>query len=560
MLLAIALLVILCSTLSVVIYQMQTRHRQAFAAVRGEEDEAALQALLRHCMGAHNHGGSAETLLRLAMLKVQRGEVGQAEEMLRGAVKAAPEIGVIAPSDLLPYLDSQIALLRRTGNLRAAEEPMRRALSVATEAGKPRLEQAMRRFELGQLLQDMGRHQDAEELLAAVCSMTPEATSLDGHHAASLGRARALLARGQLDEAEALLRTTLGHVEASLSASHPAAMACRAELVELYRMRGQHDPALAHVRAALSQVEATAGPDAPALLPLLLKEASVLGDAARFREAEAPLLRALTLQKNLRGPQHPEVAELSGMLGDLYQLSGRYEEAEPTLRRALKQREEALGPDHPQLTPHLGRLYQLLKTEGRYYEAEEVQRRILALRERMFGPEHPCLVDTLDELIDLQGRAGTPVGAVPFCERALAIRQASLGGEHPELALRLVVLAHMRRGAGQLLEAQQLYLRAITQLEHTYGDEHLNLLPVLLGLGSIHFSRQEYERAHQLAQRALLIAERALGRHHRTTVECGENTAAALEYLGRPGDAIAVRRRYTPEAANLTPVKDSLLN
>lgn len=560
MLIALLVLVILCSTLAVWISQLQNRTRQAFAAQRGEADEPALRALWHEYIAANNHVGTAETLLRLALLRVERGEVAEAEAMLQQGFKGAQDIGATKPAELLPYLDGLIGLLRRAGRLRATEEPLRRALSLLVDAGSPPLDQALRRLDLGLLLAEQGRHREAEELLAESHRQTANLSGTDAHQAAGLTLARTLIAQGRIERAEELLLQTLRESETQLAPTHPAAMACRAELTDLHRLRGQHEAALRQVRQAVSLVETATGSDAPDLVPMLLKEAATLGDAARSREAEAPLQRALTIQKNTRGPQHPEVADLYGMLGELYQLSGRYDEAEPTLRRALKMREDALGGEHPQLAPHLQRLYQLLKSEGRYYEAEEVQRRILALRESLFGAEHPGLVDTLDELVDLQGRAGTPEAAVAWCERALAIRQKSLGGDHPEPALRLVVLAHMRRSAGQLIEAQQLYQRAIGQLERTYGVEHMNLLPVLLGLGAIHFSRQEFEPAHQLAERALHISEKALGRHHRTTVECGENAAVTLDHLGRPGDALAIRRRYTPELAAPGTAGDGLLN
>ena len=152
-----------------------------------------------------------------------------------------------------------------------------------------------------------------------------------------IGQVRALLSRGLLTEAIALLRIIEAH-----SASDPDMLSM---LGVALAMQGQRTEAEAYLRAALRA--------APRVASLHSNLGNLLHEQGRFAEAEASLRRALTLR-----PDYPDALE---NLGVTQRALGHLREAETSVRTALR-----LRPDSA--TAHRN-LSALLVAQGRFAEA-----------------------------------------------------------------------------------------------------------------------------------------------------------------------------------------------
>jgi tetratricopeptide (TPR) repeat protein len=229
--------------------------------------------------------------------------------------------------------------------------------------------------------------------------------------------------------------------------------------------------------------------------------------------------------------------------------------------------------------------------EGEYSDAERVLREAVAIRERVCGAEHLDTAGSLEHLAEALARQDLE-GARPLAERVLTIRERLLGTEHRDTARSMFKLARLVLKDGDKVKGQSLYERALTIKEQSLDDPAelyvliLDLLKLLLSQGDRVGARLLLERyvaryvavfgstslktnhvraivagsllemdfkaeALALSETALAAHEKALGWDHRETKACARVAANALEALGRPEEAKALRERPRLKTSNI---------
>jgi serine/threonine protein kinase len=320
-------------------------------AYRGIGEYAKAETLLSDALGyrvAQKESAPvahAQTLMSLAFVKRDQGQLGEAADLARQAIE------IMSGAERTPSEATQLARLQLAEILRrdaAFDEATKLAEAALATASTERV-RAQALYSLGRARSAQGQLDDAERLLRESHAIFSRiAGRLDEHtFDAKNGLADTLITLGRSHEAEPLLREIVSDVRQIYGERH------------------------AIVGIALNNL-ANATSDIP----------EKYAEAAETYEAAAALL-ADTL-----GPNHIEVATTYNNLGALFMKTQAWERAEEVFRRAIAIREIALGDDHPELASALnGRSVALMRL-GRSAEAVPLLRRSLATFTTTLGAEH----------------------------------------------------------------------------------------------------------------------------------------------------------------------------
>ncbi len=328
---------------------------------------------------------------------------------------------------------SQGRVLRNLGQLEAAEGTFTRADELAERIGSDDL-RAEAASELGGVLGNM-LHQpaEAERLLrrsAAVLDRIGGSRMQRAHVSAQLG---AIVAeRGRLDEALVLLDAGLTIAEAAPDANSTVLMSILNARGTVHERRGnargtaqerrsETELALADYARALATCEARLGPEHPDVAVVLNNMALLEEKQGRHQLARAQLERSLQIRRRTLGEEHPVTATTRMNLGTLSLNNGEYEAAVTEFEQALVvlSRVQGVDADVADIRYNLG-VAQHLRYQ--YDLALPHYRAALELTERMKGADHPDVAYPLTGLGGALVELHRDVEARELLERALAIR------------------------------------------------------------------------------------------------------------------------------------------
>jgi len=275
----------------------------------------------------------------LASIEIQRGDLVRAEQYGREAHATR----VQALGDGHPRTVESLALLayvvRERGDMTEAETLLREAirLSEATvrDATGTGSEDLLRLAEL--LGRDPAREAEAEVLFRRVRAMEAGRAEPDLQQTVSAlgGMARLLERRGALDDAEAALREIVAIQERVFGPEHRRVSAALAHLGGLLRRAGRLDAAEAIYRRMADLDRRTVGGTHPNYAGTITVLATVLTERGAFGEADALLRDAVAVREAALGPRHLLVAKTLRRQAELRMRERRLDEARALMERAL---------------------------------------------------------------------------------------------------------------------------------------------------------------------------------------------------------------------------------
>ncbi len=331
----------------------------------------------------------------------------QAQGLRRGEVQA---------------LLSQGRVLRNLGQAEGADDAFTRADELAERIGGDDL-RAEASSELGGVLGNM-LHQPAvaERLLRR------SAAVLDRIGGSRMQRARvdeqlgAIVAdRGRLDEAIALLDAAAAAAEATTDPNNTGLVSILNVRGTVHERRGETELALADYARALAVCEQRLGPEHPDVAAVLNNMALLEDAQGRHELARAQLERALQIRRRTLGEEHPATATTRMNLGTLSLATGDFEAAVTQFEQALAvlSRVQGVDADVADIRYNLGVTQHLRK---QFELALPHYRAALELFERMKGADHPDVAYPLTGLGGALVELHRDVEARELLERALAIR------------------------------------------------------------------------------------------------------------------------------------------
>lgn len=303
----------------------------------------------------------ADVLVSLAEAERESGRFAQAEGMNRRALAIAEAQQGPDDPKTAQYLIALAGLFDATrtdaAQLKEAEDLYRRAADILEKRHDPQLAEVLTKQ--GMVLDYLSRPKEAEAALRhalAVWQAThaqddPGVARILAPLAASLLHQNPKLSNQdarQLQEAEALLRTAVATLGASLGPDHPDVLDMQGSLAGALNGLKRKPEAEAIYRKVIAGYETTYGPDNFRTGRQILSFGFMLRNANRLREAEPVLRQATAILEKSLGPDYLEVGWGYQFLGFVLMKTGRPREAEAALKRSIEILGTRRGPDHPE--------------------------------------------------------------------------------------------------------------------------------------------------------------------------------------------------------------------
>jgi tetratricopeptide (TPR) repeat protein len=316
------------------------------------------------------------TLDVLSSLVAVRGELDEAEALLRRAVAIGDAPPSLPPVDRARVANSLARLLVERGAIREGDRFASRARKLYEKTRGPE------HVELAEALSTQGAGraargdlEEAEVLLLRASRLAELENARPAVKAAAVANVGALrMLQGRYHEAEPLLERALELGEEALGGpDHPALIRLMQTLADCYRVRNRAQEAATLYEGALRISDRAYGARRPAALPSLSGMALVEEQRGNGARAEALHREALALAEEALGPRDPGRAEMLGNLASFYARRGEEGAAEHLFVRALAVL-EPLGARDPRRTVVLQGLASLYQTQGRRADAARIER------------------------------------------------------------------------------------------------------------------------------------------------------------------------------------------
>jgi serine/threonine-protein kinase len=246
-----------------------------------------------------------------------------------------------------------------------------------------------------------------------------------------------LLQRGRGDEAEQLLRHSQGVLRAHAGPNDPQLAVSLGNLGLIHDNRGDLAGARRYYEEAIGGFRRLITRGSPPPMELawsLLNLGGVYRTLGDFPRAEGLLREAVDVFQGRLGESHASVALPLADLALVRALRGEPDEGEKLARRALEIQGKALAPRHPDVARSLTLLGELLTHAGRAREAEGHLRLALDIRRELFPKGHRRIADTAGVLGYCLLRIGSREEAVPLLEEGHHGLRTAFGESHPRTA------------------------------------------------------------------------------------------------------------------------------
>jgi tetratricopeptide (TPR) repeat protein len=273
---------------------------------------------------------------------------------------------------------------------------------------------------------------------------------------------RVLQDRGRYDEADATLQRTLTMQEQMLGPNHDDVSATLTHMGESCFAQGNYRRAKKVLIRAVAIAELHVVPEKypDTFISALHVLCCVYLRLEEYGRAQPIAERQLAIEEQFLGPYHPQVGVALQNVAACLKGQGKLSEVLSMFERVLAIVERVYGPNHIQVATSLSNLGVLYLEQGDHRRAQGVLERALTIQERALGPQHLEVAVILSNLASGCHMAGDLAQAKTLFERALAIYDTQLGRTHPQTAEILASLATLATATGRPRQAAALTERA----------------------------------------------------------------------------------------------------
>ena len=348
------------------------------------------------------------------------------------------------------------------------------------------------------------------------------------------------LAKGDYDEASALMDRALVLQVAGLGEDHPKAISTMNNVAAVAGLRGDVKLAVELQRRAAEATERAWGSNHPVLAAAVGNLGAYLRDVGEHEESEAALERAIALVEGVYGPNHPKIAAHTNNLALLYFRQDRLDDAEAMHLRTLEIAKATYGDTHPLVGRAVLNLSLVAQAKGNLEKATTLAEQGTEAFEATIGAEHEDTLEAyklLAELLTDQGRYQEALA------RAQTLEGAAKPGSIPE-AHAQGLQAWIQDRMGNREVAHEGYTRALASFEATDKPRTRLAVRSWLGLAAHALEDGEPNEALVKAQMAAEIAEEAKAepRDRARAKYLLARASQALTPLDRPDEALRLAR------------------
>lgn len=355
----------------------------------------------------------------------------------------------------------------------------------------------------------------------------------------------------------AFLHRKLGHFDDALQfndkaisiliknsdAMHLDVMDREAFAAEIYRLRGQLKEAERLLRKVYNRYLEELGKDDPTTMKYTFDLASLLKKVCKIQEAETLFKQLLVSQKDFYGIDSPLVATTLNCLGVMYTDQCKYSQALEMLNDALKIRRFAFGEDHCDVASTLNNIAALYESQGKFKEAKQRYEQSVQVRCTVFGKSHPAVAQSLNNLASLYCIMGQPQDSEVLLEDALRIYRDAFGESHPEYISALNNLAGCYEGQGKHKDASKLYEQCLQSRKAIYGMSHPLVALSFNNLATSKFREAKYSEAGPLYEQAMEIRVKLYGEENILIAESWNNLAMLHLASGKLNAALSAQQK-----------------
>ncbi|MGQ0721152.1 MAG: tetratricopeptide repeat protein [Candidatus Eiseniibacteriota bacterium] len=370
--------------------------------------------------------------------------------------------------------------------------------------GTPDVEVALR-MTLGNTYWALAGYDAAEEQMRAALEVQRTIPADAEGQAKVLGDLGLLLAEtGRYEEAEAAFREQYERASAALGPGHAQTLTALSNLAGVLGDRDELAAAESVLVSGLEAARPLAGDDRDIYLSMLHTLGAIRYYRGDYPGAQAAFEANAAESRELFGEGHPTTIVALDALVNVLSMRGNHDRAAEVGRKVLAAQRSSFGDRHPQVAKALGSLANVLLRQADGSAAEPLLREALSIR-RASGEDNRHTATTQSDLaraVDLLGRSDE---AAVLYREALATQRAAVGEEHRDVAIILNRLAGLEARRRDFAAAESLYVRALAINRAQLGEEHVESVNGIQALAEIYDAWGKPEKA--AAYRAALPAD-----------------------------------------------------
>ncbi|HTE52989.1 MAG TPA: tetratricopeptide repeat protein [Kofleriaceae bacterium] len=354
---------------------------------------------------------------------------------------------------------------------------------------------------LADVLGDLVQCDDPRGLRSRAASITgPAAVERARALRARLAEARALLPRGDFDEAEKRTDAIVADARAArLPIVEAEALLTRSQVRGVARKEGVADGF--HQALAIAERLGDAATRVDALIGLL---ADATADPARASEIELLARLVDSGLAELPGDQSARRGRAAGNLANYYEYKQDFPAAEAKMGEAHRSFRALYGPGNGWTLMAREGQARLLSTQGRHGAAVAIMAEVLGTTRAVYGDDHPLVGKALLGQGVFHAHAQDRDAARDCFQRALAVFEKAQGPDHPMVAEALRKIGYLALDDDPAA-ARAAFARAIAIFEKTSGSKNPELAPLLAGLGEAELLTGDAAAAVTTLERSLAV-------------------------------------------------------
>ena len=312
---------------------------------------------------------------------------------------------------------------------------------------------------LGAALVESGRLDEGGAALERAAEGSDAIAANALHNLAALARVR-----GELVDAESLLRSALSMKRADAAVSPVSLLATEQELALVLAQQGRYreaEPLARRVHREKLQSLGQRHPDTLRAVNNLAEALLALGESSEARELAAGCVPIL---EEVLGASHPDTLSARNNLAGALRETGAIPEAIGLYERNLTTFNESRGIDDPRTILARANLAHCLHLASRAEDAEREFRATADLSLRTLGPTHRITLANDANFAALLVTRSRAAEAAVLLERVLPLLEQAAGAAHPQCVATRITLARARMALdqpGRAVEALAPIVRSV---------------------------------------------------------------------------------------------------
>lgn len=351
---------------------------------------------------------------------------------------------------------------------------------------------------------------------------------------------------GHLEEARALIESSLGRQRELLGENHADCLESAIYLVEIWHGEGDLHKAEQLARSVLARYETME--DRPQRQWIWLQQilAGICRDQGRLDEAETISHRVLAVASQRHGEDNPHTFKAIHTLAQSFFDRGRFADGEALLEGGLERARRSLGENHPMTLTLWSDISALRQTQGRREEAVSILENVLKIQKERLGADHTDTLRTMLKLAEFYRADNRTEDAETLTRGAAAISRDQLGDRHlltfDSVAAHLQLLLDEKRFS----EAEPLARASYETAAESLGPDHPSSVRIQLLLADLHMGLERPRESEAIYREVLNRQQRREGTAETAILETKAKLAVSLEKL----------RRFREASSTIEPVFD----